>query len=331
MIPRVSDPLHTDGTDLAWLADWLALELPQIRTDDEHRALIARAVQLFARRGTPRSIAEFVELHTGIRPTIIEAFEGRNVWVLDVSSRLDFDTQLPPLDPLGWVVPDPAAATDCCETTAPVAPVCGGCDDAPAENGTMLTATTIGRVIVGEGGPLAPHQIGLPLFAEEAYRFCVWSTHTGCCEASTLDEIHRIVEREKPAHTDYRVQLIAPDFSVGLQARLGIDAIVGGEPPAWRARWRSRTRYLPPPRDAATRLGDAVLGNGTDAQLKENCMHPYDNAEALLRVLSPRRAATSTSTASGWTSSISRWSRTTESLKQWMLNRLTLGKGVCAA
>ena len=47
-----------------------------------------------------------------------------------------------------------------------------------------------------------------------------------------LDELRRIVDREKPAHTDYRVQVVAPEMRVGFQARIGIDAIVGGEPPA---------------------------------------------------------------------------------------------------
>ena len=266
-MPRVSDPQHTDGTNLPWLANWLALELPQIRTDDERRALIARAVQLFARRGTPQSIAEFVELHTGIRPIIVEAFEGRNIWVLGVSSRLDFDTQLPPLDPMGWVVPDPAAGHDCCEVTpTTVEAGCGCVDSEPTDAAQTVAAATIGRVVVGEGGPLARPQIGMPLFADEAYRFCVLVDAYRICETSTIDEIHRIVEREKPAHTDYRLQLIAPDFSIGMQARLGIDAIVGGELPAWRLGGASAaelgtTTYLAP-RDAATRLDELVLGEG---------------------------------------------------------------------
>ena len=44
-----------------------------------------------------------------------------------------------------------------------------------------------------------------------------------------LDELHRIVQREKPAHTDYRVHIVAPELRVGLQSRIGIDAIVGSE------------------------------------------------------------------------------------------------------
>jgi hypothetical protein len=92
----------------------------------------------------------------------------------------------------------------------------------------------IGRAIVGESGPLASHQIGLPLFAEEAYRFCVIVDAYRAHDPVTRREIARIVEREKPAHTDYRLELIAPELRVGFQARIGIDAIVGGDPPPLR-------------------------------------------------------------------------------------------------
>jgi hypothetical protein len=77
-----------------------------------------------------------------------------------------------------------------------------------------------------------------------------------------LDEVHRIVEREKPAHTDYRLQLIFPDLRIGMQSRLGIDAIVGGEPPGWRFAAELGTNTRLAPRDAATRLDEIVLGEG---------------------------------------------------------------------
>jgi phage tail-like protein len=261
-MPRVSHPGHTRGSDLGWLASWLALELPQIRSDDECRALIERAVELYARRGTPRSIAEFVALHTGIRPVIVEAFQSRSVWMLDVSSRLDFDTRLPPLDPLGWVVPDPPAAQDCCEVTAAEPAAACGCESGPVEPAQTLAAATIGRAIVGEGGPLVPHQIGMPLFADEAYRFCVLVDAYRICGPSMLEEIHRIVEREKPAHTDYRLELVEPDLRIGMQSQLGIDAIVGGEPPGWRFAAELGTGSRLAPRDDAIRLDEIVLGEG---------------------------------------------------------------------
>ena len=273
-MPQLADPRHAPGSDLAWLASWLALELPRIRTDDEARDLIARAVRLHARRGTPDSIAEHVELYTGIRPTIVEAFEGRHLWLLGESSLLGFGTQLPPFDPLGWVVPDPDAAIECCAAPEPpndcgratplADPGCGPCGSAtPMGERREVDATTVGRVVVGEGGPLAAHQIGLPLFSEEAHRFCVLVDAYRVCDPALIDEIRRIVDREKPAHTDWRLQLIEPDLRVGLQSRVGIDAIVGGERPGWRLGGELGTHTHLAPRDAATRLdGGHVLGDG---------------------------------------------------------------------
>jgi len=227
-MPRLADPQFGAADTLGWLAQWFGLELPQIADAAQRRALVARAVRLMARRGTRQSIAEFVELHTGIDPVVIEAFADRRVWVLGQSSLLDFDTRLAPLDPLGMVVPDPGVHA-------------------------------IGRAVVGESGPLAEHQIGVPLFAEEAYRFCVVVDAYRASDPQTVQEITRIVEREKPAHTDWRLELMAPELRVGFQARIGIDAIVGGDPPAWRlgGAQLSMTANLPP-QDVA-RVGEATL------------------------------------------------------------------------
>ncbi|MGY4828743.1 phage tail protein [Sphaerotilaceae bacterium SBD11-9] len=261
-MPRIADPQFAADADLAWLASWLALELPQIAAADERRALIARAVRLFERRGTPASIAEFVELHTGIRPAIVEGFDSRRVWMLGVSSRLDFDTQLPPLDPLGWVVPDATRGTGCCEEPADdgAAAAAGCCATTSVPSEQLLSEPTLGRLIVGEGGPLAPHQFGLPMYAEDAYRFCVLVDAYRVCDPGTLDEIHRIVDREKPAHTDYRVQLVDAELRIGMQARVSIDAIVGGPLPPWRLDTTARPVLMPS--DNASRLADLVLDGG---------------------------------------------------------------------
>ncbi|WP_341890349.1 phage tail protein [Variovorax sp. YR752] len=206
-LPRLAAPEFVSPDALRWLAHWLALELPQIADDAERRALISQAVAMFARRGTPDSIARFVELHTGIRPAIVEAFSERRVWVLGLSSRLGFDTRLAVLEPDGVVVPE------------------GGSELGPC-------AGPAGSSVVGASGPLLPDQMGLTLFADEAYRFCVVVDAYRVRDPALLGELFRIVDREKPAHTDYRVQVVAPDMRVGFQARIGIDAIVGGEPPA---------------------------------------------------------------------------------------------------
>ena len=233
-MPRVADPSFVSPASLPWLAQWLALELPRIADDGERRALIDRAVALYARRGTRDSIAGFVEFHTGIRPAIVEAFESRSVWVLGQTSRLGFDTRLPALDPLGMVVPDEQVAPACCPGP-------------------------IGRAVVGASGPLAGYQVGMPLFADTAFRFCVVVDAYRAADPATLQELRRIVEREKPAHTDYRVQLVGPDLRVGLQCQVGLDTIVGGDPPAWRlapVALGVDTR-LPP--DDVSRVGDALI------------------------------------------------------------------------
>ncbi|MFL6711604.1 MAG: phage tail protein, partial [Sulfurifustis sp.] len=224
-MPRVTDPGFAPASTLAWLARWLALELPQIADDDQRRELLKRAVALYARRGTKESIAHFVELHTGIRPAIVEAYADRHIWILGQSSRLDLETRLPALDPLGMVVPDENAGDGCCPVSAPtVQSGCAPCAKPSASAERAAIETPIGRAVVGESGPLASYQIGLPLYADTAYRFCVIVDSYRAHDEATRSEIKRIVEREKPAHTDYRLELIAPETRIGLQARVGIDA-----------------------------------------------------------------------------------------------------------
>jgi hypothetical protein len=121
----------------------------------------------------------------------------------------------------------------------------------------------IGRAVVGESGPLTAFQLGLALFSEDAYRFCVVVDAYRVRDESTLREIRRIVEREKPAHTAYGVELVTPDLRVGLQARIGIDAIVGGDPPPWTIASTLGLDTRLSALDGAARVGEATLGDET--------------------------------------------------------------------
>jgi len=208
-LPQLLAPGFAPSSALPWLAQWLGLDLPLIATSAERRELIERAVALYRRRGTPAGLCDFVEIYTGVRPSIVEAFEERGLWVLDVASSLGFDTGLPATDPLGMVVPDPAdplaATADCC-------------------------ATPIGFAVVGEAGPLTVTELGEPLFLDTAHRFTVFMPAYRVQQAALRDEVRRILDAEKPAHTDYHLCLIEPDMRVGFQAQVGIDTIVGGDP-----------------------------------------------------------------------------------------------------
>jgi phage tail-like protein len=198
---------------LPWLAQWLGLELPHIATEAERRDLIERAIALYRRRGTPAGICDFVEIYTGVRPSLVEAFEERGLWVLDVASSLGFDTGLPAIDPLGMVVPDPV-------NPLPATADCG--------------ATPIGFAIVGEAGPLPVTELGEPLFLDAAHRFTVFMPAYRAADPALRAEVRRIIDAEKPAHTDYHLCLVEPDLRVGFQAQVGVDTIVGGPPPPLR-------------------------------------------------------------------------------------------------
>ena len=167
-IPQALSPRFAPASELDWLAAWLGLDLPLIATDDERRTLIERAATLYRRRGTPAGICDFVEIYTGVRPSIIEDFTERGLWVLDVSSRLDFDTGLPASDPIGMVVPDPLnplnAAAGCC-------------------------STTVGSAVVGESGPLPIEDLGEPLFSPAAHRFTVFLPAYRATQNSLVAEV----------------------------------------------------------------------------------------------------------------------------------------------
>ena len=235
-MPLQNDPGFTPAGNLPWLAAWLALELPRVAGNDERRKYIARALRLHSRRGTPASISDFVELHTGIRPAIVEAFIGRRIFALDAGCRLDFESRLPSLDPHGMVAPE---VEDACA------------------HGSAGGPGPIDRIVVGESGPLLSRQIGQPQYDDEAWRFCVVVDAYRASRPGVLQELQRIVDREKPAHTDWRIALVQPQMRVGLQSRVGIDTIVGGTPPRiWYGALGVDTALA---EQAPGRIGDQVL------------------------------------------------------------------------
>jgi phage tail-like protein len=248
-MPLLLAPDFAPASELDWLAAWLGLELPRIADAAERRALIARAATLWRRRGTPSGLADLVEIYTGVRPSIIEAFAQRGLWVLDVSSRLGFDTGLPALNPVGMIVPD---------STDPLTPAAGCC------------ATTVGSAVVGESGPLPVEDLGEPLFTDAAHRFLVFLPSYRAEDPALVAEVRRIIEAEKPAHTGYDLCLVRPDMRVGFQATVGLDTIVGGPPELMRLDQSvlGQTASLPPPVGGAARIGQGARVGANATQLR---------------------------------------------------------------
>jgi len=71
------DPQITPAELLPWLASWLGLALDERWPEEQRRALILAAVDLYQWRGTRHGLSEFVRLYTGLTPEIVEHGVGR--------------------------------------------------------------------------------------------------------------------------------------------------------------------------------------------------------------------------------------------------------------
>jgi phage tail-like protein len=72
------DPRLAPLDFVAWLAEWVGVELDASWPEERQRALVARAADLFAWRGTVRGVTEAVAIYTGVVPEIAET--GAAFW-----------------------------------------------------------------------------------------------------------------------------------------------------------------------------------------------------------------------------------------------------------
>jgi hypothetical protein len=131
---------------------------------------------------------------SGVRAHILEPLLQTDLWALGETSTLGFDTRLASAHPQGAVLGS--------------------------------TAT------LDQAHLITNEQFGEPLFAEVAHQFVV-QVYRG--EVNTPEkeaEVRQVIERDKPAHTDYHLCFIEPRMRVGFQARVGIDTVVAGPPEA---------------------------------------------------------------------------------------------------
>jgi phage tail-like protein len=193
-LPRIYDPETSPANDLPWLASWLAFDLPDSLADLKHpdrvRSLISRLHSLYKRRGTPAGVSEFVEIYTGTRPTLIEDFRARGVWVLGATSVLGFDTCLP--------------------TTS--------------VDGLIVDESVVGAITLAEDG------WGWSLFEPTAHRFTVVVPAASVTDEAARRRLRGVIADQKPAHTDFHLCFAEASLRVGMQSRLGIDAIIAGPP-----------------------------------------------------------------------------------------------------
>jgi phage tail-like protein len=212
-LPRLFDPYATPREFLPWLATWLAVELDEKWNEQQQRRLIATAFERYSRRGTVAGLRESLRLLTGVSGIIQEPILNADWWSL------------------------PSAATTCgCHNASPGSKetVWQGAENSVLGATTMLAGKQPQGAVLGSTASLdysnliTYEEFGSPLFEDVAHRFTVQVYRSALSCPETMSRVRAVLDREKPAHTDYHLCIIEPRMRVGFQARLGIDAVVAG-------------------------------------------------------------------------------------------------------
>jgi phage tail-like protein len=203
-LPARYDPQAAPAAALGELAGLVGLETDEGTPEARVRQTIAGAFARHAQRGTARGLVEAFRTELGVRVFVEEPIRLARVWVLPddgaaeaagangVGSLLGLTTMLASSEPQGAVV------------------------------GSTLT---LDRTEL-----LSDEEIGLPLFADLAHRLLVWVPWRP--DPTFEQSVRALLEREVPCHVEYELRRVEPRLRLGIQARLGIDAILAGPPAA---------------------------------------------------------------------------------------------------
>jgi phage tail-like protein len=230
-LERYFDAFSAPAEALPWLASWLAVDLDQGEPEARMRNSIAGAFRRYRWRGTIEGLRLALFEEAGVHAIVSESIAA--------SSFMAFP-----------------AATDSAGGAAP--PALG--------LGTHLPAAEPGGAVLGMTATLdhsyliTDAQFGEPLFASAAWQFVVEVYRREANTDARLQLIKEIIEREKPAHTMYRLALIDPVMRVGVQARVGVDTVIAGVPPpgplGGSGEFGLRLGGPLPPRIGSSRFGD---------------------------------------------------------------------------
>jgi phage tail-like protein len=187
-IPDLFDPLRTPAPFLDWLAQWLNLAVEEDWPARVKREWIARAAELYRRKGTPAGLSEFIFILTGKRPVIQESFRSEQPSVLGGSTYLGTGTR---------IVAQPSVDLPPHRTTR-------------LGEGAVLGATEMRRETAR---PVDP-------FAAAAHRLTVVLDMPPQQFRRQSRGLHRVIREQSPAHVAYDIRLVSG-------AVVGSDGVVG--------------------------------------------------------------------------------------------------------
>jgi len=216
-LPALFDPCAAAAVYLPWLADWLALDLQEDWDEATVRRAIQAAFASYGRRGTPAGLKAALKQYAGVDAIIEEPLLHASLWALPA----------PVQDPCGT----PPAGTPVTWQNTENSVLGYTTMLAPAQAQGAVVGTT---AVLDQSHLIEDSDFGAPLFEDVAFQFSV-SVYRGqvSCPAA-LPLVQSVIEKEKPAHTAYQLCVIEAQMRVGFQARVGIDAVVGGKPTSIR-------------------------------------------------------------------------------------------------
>jgi|GEM_PF-641553 phage tail protein, P2 protein I family len=206
------DPVSVPKDILPWLAGWLAVELDENWDEEKQRRTIAQAFELYGRRGTVEGLRDALRIFGGVNAIIEE----------------------PIVNAAWWSLPAQPSGCGCGCHNHSKEPSWEATENSILGVTTMLLPASAQGAVLGASATLdqshliTNEEFGDPLFSDVAHQFSIQIYRTQLHCAETLPRVKAIIEREKPAHTDYHLCVIEPRMRVGYQARVGHDAVVGG-------------------------------------------------------------------------------------------------------
>ena len=198
------DPAAAPADALPGLAALLGLDPRPDTPEMQLRDDIAAAPHLYEVRGTAAGLSEALARTLNTRVVIEEPIRQVRVWSLPDSTSGD------PLAGVGRGVGSLLGLTTMLASSEP--------------QGAVLGST----LTLGQTEVITEDEIGLGLFGDLAHRIVVCVPDRSRCVPGYEDSVRKVLDRELPAHLGYDLCLISPKMRLGVQARLGIDAVVAG-------------------------------------------------------------------------------------------------------
>jgi phage tail-like protein len=188
------DPLSVPDSWFSWLAAWIALPINPFWTDQQRRAALKSAGQLYPLRGTPAGVQQLIEQYSGVDVRLVEHYRLRQLIILsdeaDAGTALGAGTRL-------W-------SRDYYQRLQ------------------LGVYSQVGYFeLTGEPEP------DIEPLAWGANEFTVFFDCDPYQVSATQQKVSQVVEQEKPAYTKANYAPVFPRMRVGVQSTLGVDTRIG--------------------------------------------------------------------------------------------------------